>query len=113
MSKPMYCPMSLMATTKVIEGARGGFTTELAYVPKPVVCTPDCAWAVEIQHERYGCGIILKDVDVSILGINTRPLKDDEDKYDDLSPEVQRIYNDLIYKLKTNKFDDIVDGEDQ
>lgn len=75
MVRPMYCPMSLMSTMKVIEGPIGGFATELAYVPKPAICTPDCAWAVK-HHGIYEC-CISANTRIPEDYRNTRSLKDE------------------------------------
>ena len=61
MSEPMYCPLSFGNPA----------------IQKPVKCTPGCAWIVETEDERYGCGMLLVEVKVPIVGINTRPLKSD------------------------------------
>lgn len=65
MSKPMYCPISF-GNPELI---------------KPVVCTPDCAWALKLAGNSYGCGIAA----IAIRGtseevaMNARPLEDDDE----------------------------------
>ena len=68
MTKPMYCPMS--------------FTKGIEPLIEEQECTPNCAWVVETQDGRYGCGMILINAKVPILGVNTRSLKSDINKGD-------------------------------
>ena len=74
MNKPMYCPMCF--------GIRDFKGSQFL-----VECTPDCAWAMKAQG-RYFCAVPAK-VATWVESINseripteieTRPLKDDEDR---------------------------------
>ena len=91
MTKPMDCP--------------------LTYIDKhaPIrECTPDCALAVNVNG-KYSCcfPVIARILSGHELNINFRSLEDDdEDKHSDLSPEAQRVYDDLMHKLETDDFKD-------
>lgn len=74
MTKPMYCPMSFCNPELSNTRGQGRNTAGIT----PVLCTPDCAWAV--IHEKsdgtkeYGC--VVAD-GLNCAAAQTRPLKDD------------------------------------
>ena len=79
MTKPMYCPMSFANSSCVWARSCGAGNNEIALEFEPVECTPDCAWALKLAGNSYGCGIAA----IAIKGtsnevtMNARPLKDD------------------------------------
>lgn len=68
MTKPMYCPMSFNRDAYFANGNKAH---------TPVVCTPDCAWAVSTKDGEYGCIEALKYAPITYTKVNTRPLEGD------------------------------------